>query len=138
MNKLISLLVLVSFSTLASDNEIFVDQVGATANIDLEQLGSGNIIGGLLATAGGASFGTFMWYSDALLTTSIVNGPVLSGGNAVGVASHIFYVVEEGGSITMKPLSDTDYFERQMETLQPFLKDSGEKKGSEKEWKMIK
>ena len=35
MNKLISLLVLVSFSTLASDNEIFVDQVGATANIDL-------------------------------------------------------------------------------------------------------
>ena len=43
---------LVSFSTLASDNEIFVDQVGATANIDLEQLGSGNIIGGLLATAG--------------------------------------------------------------------------------------
>jgi hypothetical protein len=52
MNKLISLLVLVSFSTLASDNEIFVDQVGATANIDLEQLGSGNIIGGLLAAAG--------------------------------------------------------------------------------------
>ena len=36
----------------ASDNEIFVDQVGVTANIDLEQLGSGNIIGGLLAAAG--------------------------------------------------------------------------------------
>ena len=52
MNKLISLLLLVSFSTLASDNEIFVDQVGATANIDLEQLGSGNIIGGLTAVAG--------------------------------------------------------------------------------------
>ena len=36
----------------ADDNEIYVDQVGATANIDLEQLGSGNIIGGLLSTHG--------------------------------------------------------------------------------------
>ena len=53
---------------------------------------------GLLATAGGASSGTFMWYSDALLTTSVVNGPVLSAGNAVGVASHIFYVVDSLGN----------------------------------------
>jgi len=52
MKKLISLLMLVSISATASDNEIFVDQVGATANIDLEQLGSGNIIGGLTAVAG--------------------------------------------------------------------------------------
>ena len=37
----------------AADNEIYVDQVGTTTvNIDLEQLGSGNIIGGLTATAG--------------------------------------------------------------------------------------
>ncbi len=36
----------------ADDNEIYVDQVGATANIDLEQLGSGNIIGGLLSAHG--------------------------------------------------------------------------------------
>jgi|TARA_A100000172_G_scaffold75688_1_gene58631 hypothetical protein len=36
----------------AADNEIYVDQNGATANIDLEQLGSGNIIGGLNSTAG--------------------------------------------------------------------------------------
>ena len=35
-----------------ADNEIYVDQSGATANIDLEQLGSGNIIGGLQSTAG--------------------------------------------------------------------------------------
>ena len=35
-----------------ADNEIFVDQSGATANIDLEQLGSGNIIGGLQSAAG--------------------------------------------------------------------------------------
>ena len=35
-----------------ADNEIFVEQAGATANIDLEQLGSSNIIGGLNSIAG--------------------------------------------------------------------------------------
>ena len=37
---------------LGADNEIFVEQSGATANIDLEQLGSGNLIGGATASAG--------------------------------------------------------------------------------------
>ena len=46
------LLMLIFALAYADDNEIFVDQVGATANIDLEQLGSGNIIGGLDAQAG--------------------------------------------------------------------------------------
>ena len=36
----------------AADNEIYVEQAGATANIDLEQLGSSNIIGGLNSIAG--------------------------------------------------------------------------------------
>jgi len=52
MKKLISLLLLISCSVIADDNEIYVDQVGATASIDLEQLGSGNIIGGLNSTHG--------------------------------------------------------------------------------------
>ena len=51
MKKLISIL-LTSSLVFAADNEIYVDQSGATANIDLEQLGSANIIGGLLSTAG--------------------------------------------------------------------------------------
>ena len=51
MKKLISLLLTTSF-VFAADNEIYVDQSGATANIDLEQLGSGNIIGGLNSAAG--------------------------------------------------------------------------------------
>ena len=38
--------------TYGADNEIYVDQSGATANIDLEQLGSANIIGGLNSIAG--------------------------------------------------------------------------------------
>ena len=36
----------------AADNEIYVDQSGTGANIDLEQLGISNIIGGLNSTAG--------------------------------------------------------------------------------------
>ncbi len=36
----------------AADNEIFVDQSGTGANIDLEQLGVSNIIGGLSSSAG--------------------------------------------------------------------------------------
>jgi len=51
MKILISLL-LISTLVFAADNEIYVDQSGATANIDLEQLGSGNIIGGLNSSAG--------------------------------------------------------------------------------------
>ena len=43
---------LTALPTFAADNEIYVDQSGATANIDLEQLGSGNIIGGLNSSAG--------------------------------------------------------------------------------------
>ena len=49
MRKLLPFL-LVSF--LWADNEIYVDQVGATFNLDIEQLGSSNIIGGADAVAG--------------------------------------------------------------------------------------
>ena len=41
-----------SASTYGADNEIYVSQAGANANIDLEQLGSSNIIGGLDSVAG--------------------------------------------------------------------------------------
>ena len=50
--KLISLVMLMSASTYGADNEIYVSQAGANANIDLEQLGSSNIIGGLDSVAG--------------------------------------------------------------------------------------
>lgn len=49
--KQIKLLLLLPMLVLA-DNEIYVNQSGATANIDLEQLGSSNIIGGLDAVSG--------------------------------------------------------------------------------------
>ena len=49
---LLSIFLLFPLVTFAADNEIYIDQSGATANIDLEQLGSGNIIGGLNSIAG--------------------------------------------------------------------------------------
>lgn len=53
MKKLIILIAMMIASPLyAADNEIYITQSGATANIDIEQLGSGNIIGGLLSVAG--------------------------------------------------------------------------------------
>ncbi len=46
------MLMLTSALIYGDDNEIYIDQSGDTANIDLEQLGGGNIIGGLNSSAG--------------------------------------------------------------------------------------
>ena len=51
MNKLLNLALFLSLSVFA-DNEIYVDQSGNSASIDLEQLGSSNLIGGTQATSG--------------------------------------------------------------------------------------
>ena len=51
MKKLLMLLLLVSPAVYA-DNEIYVEQSGATLNLDLEQVGSSNIIGGLNSVSG--------------------------------------------------------------------------------------
>jgi len=51
MNRLLFLIALLGFLVKA-DNEIYINQVGATLNLDVEQLGSSNIIGGLDAVAG--------------------------------------------------------------------------------------
>ena len=51
-NKFISIFAVFSLVGFAADNEIYVDQSGTGANIDLEQLGVSNIIGGLNSTAG--------------------------------------------------------------------------------------
>lgn len=46
------IMLLASASAFSADNEIYVDQSGATANIDIEQLGISNLIGGLSSSAG--------------------------------------------------------------------------------------
>lgn len=52
MNKYFYIILIIPMIANAADNEIYVDQSGATASIDVEQLGSGNIIGGANAAAG--------------------------------------------------------------------------------------
>ena len=53
INKYIQVLLCIALLPLhAADNEIYVDQSGTGANIDLEQLGISNIIGGLSSSAG--------------------------------------------------------------------------------------
>jgi len=52
MKKLLIILFM-SLPLVGADNEIFIDQSGATSNLDIEQVGgSGNIIGGADASAG--------------------------------------------------------------------------------------
>ena len=41
-----------SVQIFVADNEISIDQAGGTLNLDVEQLGSGNLIGGQSAAAG--------------------------------------------------------------------------------------
>ena len=52
MIKLLPVIFLLSINIFVADNEISIDQTGATANLDIEQLGSGNLIGGSTATSG--------------------------------------------------------------------------------------
>ena len=50
---MIRYLIAIIFSVgIYADNEIYIDQTGSNVNIDLEQLGSSNLIGGLQATNG--------------------------------------------------------------------------------------
>lgn len=54
IKKLISVAFLFTMfnTSQAQDNEIYISQSGASANLDFEQLGSGNLISGLLGVAG--------------------------------------------------------------------------------------
>jgi hypothetical protein len=62
MKKYIYIFLVIPMIVTSADNEIYVDQSGATANIDLEQLGSGNIIGGATAIAGTMTPLRFRWH----------------------------------------------------------------------------
>ena len=50
----------------SDDNEIYVDQAGASASIDIEQLGSGNLVGGLNSSAGNMTPIRFRWSIDVI------------------------------------------------------------------------
>ena len=52
MKRYTAIILFATLSVWAADNEVYVDQAGTTANIDIEQLGESNIIGGLNSVAG--------------------------------------------------------------------------------------
>ena len=52
MRHYTAIFLLATVSAWAADNEVYVDQSGDNANIDIEQLGSSNIVGGLNSVAG--------------------------------------------------------------------------------------
>ena len=52
MKKGLFILSLLFTTTVFSDNEIYIDQSGTGANFDIEQMGGGNLIGGLNAATG--------------------------------------------------------------------------------------
>ena len=52
MSNFLKIYVLLFAMTTLADNEIYIDQSGATANLDIEQQGSSNLIGGSNAVAG--------------------------------------------------------------------------------------
>jgi hypothetical protein len=65
MNRLIILLAFLGFMVKA-DNEIYINQVGATLNLDVEQLGSSNLIGGLDAVSGTMTPLRISWWFNDL------------------------------------------------------------------------
>ena len=50
MSNFLKILILFFTTVIVADNEIYIDQSGATANLDIEQQGGSNLIGGLLST----------------------------------------------------------------------------------------
>ena len=52
MSNFLKIYVLLFAIATFADNEIYIDQSGATANLDIEQQGSSNIIGGLNSVTG--------------------------------------------------------------------------------------
>ena len=65
--KKIALTLLLGVSTISfADNEIYIDQTGDNAAIDIEQLGSSNLIGGLNAVSGSMTAAVFNGASWAL------------------------------------------------------------------------
>ena len=52
MNNKLILSLFISIGILFADDEIYIDQNGNNASIDLEQLGSSNLIGGTSSVAG--------------------------------------------------------------------------------------
>ena len=77
MSNFLKIYVLLFAMTSFADNEIYIDQSGAAANLDIEQQGSSNLIGGSNAVAGTMTAldldgSTTVSYTHLTLPTSVM------------------------------------------------------------------
>ena len=83
------LFILLFSATLLADNEIYVDQSGSNASIDLEQLGSTNLIGGTSASSGSMTAldldgATMVLDINQIGSSNIFRSDAIDGGNFTG------------------------------------------------------
>jgi hypothetical protein len=88
-----------------ADNEIWIDQSGATANIDLEQQGGGNLIGGVGSVAGTLTDFDFIGTGNTLDINQIGSSNLWKGD--ITADSYTGFFQFTGGSNVMNVATDT-------------------------------
>ena len=89
-----------------ADNEIWIDQSGATANIDLEQQGGGNLIGGIGSVAGTLTDFDFIGTGNTLDINQIGSSNLWKGD--ITADSYTGFFQFTGGSNVMNVVTDTN------------------------------
>ena len=89
-----------------ADNEIWIDQSGATANIDLEQQGGGNLIGGIGSVAGTLTDFDFIGTGNTLDINQIGSSNLWKGD--ITADSYTGFFQFTGGSNVMNVATDTN------------------------------
>ena len=90
---------------LAADNEIWMDQSGATANIDLEQQGGSNLIGGVGSVAGTLTDFDFIGTTNTLDINQIGSSNLWKGDITADSYTGMFQFT--GSSNVMNVVTDT-------------------------------
>ena len=88
-----------------ADNEIWIDQSGATASIDLEQQGGGNLIGGVGSVAGTLTDFDFIGTTNTLDINQIGSSNLWKGD--ITADSYTGFFQFTGGSNNMTVATDT-------------------------------
>ena len=88
-----------------ADNEIWIDQSGATASIDLEQQGGGNLIGGVGSVAGTPTDFDFIGTGNTLDINQIGSSNLWKGD--ITADSYTGFFQFTGGSNVMNVATDT-------------------------------
>jgi hypothetical protein len=99
------IIIFISQKVLAADNEIWMDQSGATANIDLEQQGGSNLIGGVGSVAGTLTDFDFIGTTNTLDINQIGSSNLWKGDITADSYTGMFQFT--GSSNVMNVVTDT-------------------------------